>query len=72
MDLNTHLFLVCSISILYVVSMYLSVLELYAVCYLLQVMGCAVLVEIDMIYLLLQELRMCELRCITSLVMVSW
>ena len=38
-----------------------AVLKLYALGYLLEVMGCDVLVEMDMVYLLLQETWVGEL-----------
>ena len=61
-DLDANLTLVCIACILDCVCMYLTVLKLYTVSYLLQVVGCYVLVEIYMVDLLLEELRMCKLR----------
>ena len=61
-DLDANLALVCIACILDSVCMYLAVLKLYAVSYLLQVVSCNVLVEVNMVDLLLEELRMCKLR----------
>lgn len=61
-DLDANLALVCIACILDCVCMHLAVLKLYAVSYLLQVVSCNVLVEVNMVDLLLEELRMCKLR----------
>ena len=61
-DLDAYLALVCVACILDSVCMYLAVLQLDALSNLLHVVSRYVLVEVYVVYLLLQELRVCELR----------
>ena len=67
-NLDAYLALVGVTCILDSVCMHLAVLKLYAVSYLLQVVSCNVLVEIYMVDLLLEELRMCKLRSQVAIV----
>ena len=67
-DLDTHLLLVVSIRILYVICLDLAVLQRDTVSNLLQVMGGHVLVEVYVIDLLLQELRMGQFRSHVTIV----
>ena len=62
MDLDTYLSLVCRASILDGIGMDFTVVERDAVGNLLHVMSRQFLVEVDVVYLLLQELRVSELR----------
>ena len=68
MNLDAHLLLVVGVCILYVVGMDLAVLELDASCNLSEVVSGDVLVEVDVVDLLLEELRMGELRSQVAIV----
>ena len=68
MYLDAHLFLVNGISILDIVGLDLAVLELNTLGNLLEVVGCHVLVEINVIDFLLEELRMGEFRSKVTIV----
>jgi len=61
-NLDAYLALVCVACVLDSVCMYLAVLQLDALSNLLHVVSCYVLVEEYVVHLLLQELRVCELR----------
>ena len=61
-DLNTHLLLVRRMSILHIVGFDFTIFELYALRNLLQVVSSYILIKVYMIDLLLQILRMGELR----------
>ena len=67
-NLNAYLLLIDSVSILDVVSLDFPVLELHALGNVLQVVSSNVLVKIDMINLLLEELRVGEFRCQVAVV----
>jgi hypothetical protein len=62
MDLDTHLLLVNRVGILHVISLNFPVIEGNTLCYLLEIMGGDVAVEIGVVNFLLQELRMRQLR----------
>ena len=67
-DLDADLLLVNGIGILDIVGMDFTILELNALCYLRQVVGSNGLVEVDVVDLLLEELRMSELGCQVTVV----
>ena len=68
MDLNAYLLLVDGVGILHVIGLDLSILQLYALGNLLEVVSGDVLIEIDVIDLLLEILGMGELRGEVSII----
>ena len=67
-DLDAYLALVGITCVCYSIGMYLTIAELNAFADLLDVVSCHVLVKEDVVYLLLEELRMCELACKVAII----
>ena len=68
MDFDAHLCLVALVCIIYCVCLDLAIIQSDTITNLLQVVSSDVLVEMYMINLLLQELRMCQLTCQITIV----